>query len=359
MRSTAGAPVRFVVALLASAAVVGAGLVAAPAAQAGTDPKLTVTAVTLGRTSVAVSGLNTVAVPIRVKGGYDSDEPSNQNLPLVVYLTRTSGTGKLALMISTDLARVSGTTQKGEWAGSVKVPSTANGTFKVTGVKTCPYSFIEWGTPIDQTPFDGPSVSVTGYHLPKLTATVIPRVVPFKTAFSVVWQVLDSATGKPYGTRIRVLLATDAECVEGSSTGAHLTSTSGFVTKSYPASDADAVNCLRLRNGNFDIAGVVADVLRPGIVSAVPSATSAKVGTLVPVNGTVLGSPSPCKVALQRLRGATQWRDVSVGVVRASGRYTVIAQPAYVGPIVYRVYFPTCYHRYQAGVSRTFTIRGL
>jgi hypothetical protein len=347
-----------VVALLASAAVIGVGLVAAPAAQADTDPKLTVTAVTLGRTSVAVSGLNTVAVPIRVAAGYDSDEPSDQNLPLVVFLKRTTGTGKLTQMISTDLPRVSGTTQKGEWAGSVKVPSTGDGTFQVTGVKTGPYSFIEWGTAIDPTPFDGPSLSITGYHLPKLTATVVPRVVPFGAGFSVVWQVLDSATGKPYGTRIPVLLATDAECPEGSSASSHLTSTSGFVTKAYSASDAGAVNCLRLRNGSFDIAGVVAEVLRPGIVSAVPSATSAKVGTLVPVNGTVAGSPAGCKVALQRLRGATQWRDVSLGVVRQSGRHTVIAQPAYLGPIAYRVSLPTCY-QYQAGVSRTFTIRGL
>jgi hypothetical protein len=93
-------------------------------------------------------------------------------------------------------------------------------------------------------------------------------------------------------------------------------------------------------------------------VSAAPSKSSATVGTIVPVNGNVLGPAGFCPVVLQRLYGASQWRGVSTAKTRQSGRFTVSAQPAYKGLIPYRVYFPKCY-RYLAGVSKVFYIRGL
>lgn len=345
---------------LLAASVVGLSLVGAPAVQAATDPKLKVTDVAISRTAVAVSGLNTVPVQIRVTGGYDSTEPGDQDLPLVVYLQRTGGTGPLVRLVSTDLVRVSGTLQNGVWAGPVNVPSTANGTFKVIGVTRGPFFLLMLGNmPPDPTPFDGPTLAITGSHLPKLTAKVNPPVVPFGSGFSITWAVTDAQTGKPYGTRIAVRLDSDEGCLAGSPGPNDLrTSTAGLLTKAYPASAAVSLHCLRIRSNPLDIASVGAVVARPGIVSAVPSRTSAPVGTVVLVNGNVLGPPVGCLVHLQRLMGATQWRTVSSGSVRASGRFTVTAQPAYKGLIPYRVYFPTC-HRYQAGLSRTFYIRGL
>lgn len=341
---------------LLTASVVGVSLVGAPAAQAATDPKLKVTDVTISRTAVAVSGLNTVPVQIRVTGGYDSTDPGDASLTLVAFLERTGGTGPLTLMISTNLPRVSGTTQDGVWAGPVNVPSTANGTFQVTGVRTGPF-FPGGGSMIDPTPFNGPTLAVAGSHLPKFSAKVTPKVVPFGSAFSITWAVTDSQTGKPYGTRLRVLLGSDSECAEGASL-AFLTSTAGLITKTYPASAADFLLCIQIPGTPVSTAGLGLFVARPGIVSAVPSRTSAPVGTIVPVNGSVAGAPYRCPVHLQRLTGATQWRTVSSGAVRQSGRFTVTAQPAYKGLIPYRVYFPTC-GRYQAGLSRTFYIRGL
>ncbi|MFF2368922.1 hypothetical protein ACFVU0_40360, partial [Streptomyces sp. NPDC058122] len=89
---------------------------------------------TLGQPAVAVSGLNTVAVQVQVTGKYNSSDPLNAKIPLVVFLKRTAGTGPLTLLISTDLALRPGTTvQNGVWSGPVLVPSTANGTFKVYG----------------------------------------------------------------------------------------------------------------------------------------------------------------------------------------------------------------------------------
>lgn len=339
--------------------MVGVLLVSASPAQADPDPRLQVTNVTLDRKTVAVSGLNTVAAHLTVTGGYNSAEPGDANIPLTVWFKRTSGSGALTYLFSTDLPRTSGTTQNGVWAGPVNVPSTANGTVQVIGVTTGPFASRQFQPmPADPTPFNGPPLVVTGLHQPKVTAKVTPPAVPFGSGFSVTWAVTDASTGKPYGTRIRVFLGTDNQCVEDAGGFTVLTSTGGLVTHAYPASAADAVNCLQVKNPPGEIIGLGIGVARPGIVSAAPSATSAKVGAIVPVNGSVQGAPNPCKVVLQRLYGATQWRGVSVGVVRASGRFTVNAQPAYKGLIPYRVYFPACFN-FQAGLSRTFSIRGV
>ncbi|MEU4195482.1 hypothetical protein AB0E69_26515 [Kribbella sp. NPDC026611] len=317
------------------------------------------TQVTLDRASVAVSGLATVAVQIRVTGGYASDEPGLANMPLNIWLKRTSGSGPRTLLVSTDLPRVSGTTQNGTWAGPVYVPSTANGVFTVFGVTTGPLTVYESGPmPPDPTPVAGPDLTVAGTHLPKVTAKVTPSIVPFGSSFTITWALTDSSTGKPYGTRIRVLLGIGNQCDQNQGGDTPLTSTSGTVTKAYPAAAANALVCLRIHGRIWDIASLKLFVARPGILSAVPSKTSAPVGTLVPVTGNVLGAPSSCKVVLQRLYGATQWRAVNTGVVRTSGRFTLTAQPPYKGLIPYRAYFPAC-DRYQAGTSKPFSIRGL
>jgi hypothetical protein len=339
-------------AMAAAVAVIGSVLVAGPAAQAA-EPKLTVTSVTLGRSTVVVSGLNTVAVPVRVKGGYDSTDPQHAYTSLVVYLSRTSGTHQLTTMIATPLERVAGTVQNGEWLGTLNVPSTANGTFKVVTVQVGPYK-VDPPRPAPVA-FDGPTLTVAGSHLPRLTALVIPRVVPFGSGFTVRAAVTDSATGKPYGTKVLVAFASAGWCRYD--TFEVRTDTAGIAQTSYPGGLADVPNCIRLRNGEFDKLSLTLLVARPGILTATPAVASARVGTVVDVNGSVLGKPVACPVALQRLYGATRWRGVSQGAVRASGRFTVKAQPPYVGNVTYRAYLPTC-GRYQAGYSRTFVIRG-
>ncbi|WP_134130026.1 hypothetical protein [Kribbella pratensis] len=324
----------------------------AVAAQAAPDPDLKIDSITLNKTSVAVSGLNTVPVTVTVKGTYGADAGT----PVNVILERTGGTGQERTLFSTNLPRLA----NGTWSGPLQVPSTANGTFKVTGVLTGPF-FPGSGSMTDPTAYAGPSLAVTGTHQPKITASVSPKVVPFGSGFSITWAVTDAQTGKPYGSKVRVVLGTDNTCAEYFGPGyTNLTNTSGVVTKSYPASDAQWVNCLLLPGNPSSIGGLGLGVARPGIVTATPSKTSAPVGTIVPVNGVVQGAPSACKVYLQRLYGATQWKTVSpAGSIRSySGKFTLNAQPAYKGLIPYRVYFPKCYN-YQAGVSKVFYIRGL
>lgn len=346
--------VRRVIAALVTVPLVGLMLGVAPSAQAEPQPGFTVTDVDLGSPTVAVSGLNLAPVKLTVKAKYTVPNPGDSTL--FVVLRRQTGSGFPTVLLSSLLPLKSGTVADGVWEGPAYVPSTANGTFKVTGVQFGQYSFP--GDFTEPTPFAGPTLAVTGFNLPKVTASVSPKVVPVGSPYSIRWAVTNAATGKPYGTRITVLLAIDNGCAEDAGGDIVRTDTNGLVTKSYAAGDANWLNCLRISGRPVDISGLGLFVARSTYVTATPSKTSAPVGSLVPVNGSVGGGPSSCKVWLQRLYGATQWRSVSSNGVRTSGRYTVNAQPAYKGLIPYRVYFPKC-GNFQSAVSKVFYIRGL
>ncbi|MEU4390915.1 hypothetical protein [Kribbella sp. NPDC023855] len=348
---------RVMVAIGSALVGLAALLVAAPSAVAGPgtaqwpdpDPALSVTSVTLGRSAVLVSGLNRVVVGVTVTAGYNSETET----PLNVILARTGGVGPLNSMIG-DLRRTGGTLKNGTWTGTVEVPSTANGTFKVTGV--LPGYLDPRGSIYESTPFDGPSIAVTGVHLPKLAVQVIPKIVPFGSAYQVKAVIYDSATGKPYGVRLPLRVVSDEACHDYG-TATRLTDTAGVLYTSFPAAAADTINCVRVRSRVLDTISRYFNPLRPGIVAAAPSKTSVPVSTVVPVNGSVAGAPQVCPVLLQRLYGRTVWRLVSKSTVRQSGRFTVLAQPPNLGSNTYRVYFPTC-GRFQAGYSRTFAILG-
>jgi hypothetical protein len=210
------------------------------------------------------------------------------------------------------------------------------------------------------TPYAGPTLAITGTHQPKITASVSPKLVPYNTPYSIKWAIVDAQTGRPYGSKLHVVLGIDNTCAEYFGPGStDLTGTDGTVTKAYGAADSYAVNCLLLPGNPASVGGLGLVVARPvtkPTVTAVPSRTSAPVGAVVPVNGSVYTVQAGCKVNLQRLYGATQWRSVSTGAVRTSGRYTVNAQPAYKGSIPYRTYVPACSS--IAAFSKAFYIRG-
>lgn len=326
---------------------------AAPEQDTNPDPNLTVTSVTLGRGSVAVASLNLFQVPVTVAAKYVTSQPDPRYLN--VYLKRTGGTGPASLMVAARLPLASGTIANGVWKGTLYVPSTANGTFKVFGVLEGLVTDGSTGGGYTETLFDGPSIVVTGSHLPKFSVSMIPKVVPFGSPYKVRVTVYDSATGKPYGTRIKVGYAWEVQCMENRAS--YLTSTAGIVERTFPADAANYTNCAWLPSPGTDILSVNWVVLRSSAIGATPSRTSVPVGTVVPVNGKVGGPVTGCPVELQRLRGATQWRGVSKASVRSSGRFTVLAQPPSVGNMVYRALFPTC-QNFQAGVSKSFVIHG-
>jgi hypothetical protein len=326
--------------ILSSLLAVPLVLGVAPAAQAA-EPEAAFV-MTVSRSSLAVSSLNTVPVTIKLTGSGTS------GATYFVQFKRVAGTGPRDELFSMPLTEG----PAGTWQGVVNVPSTVNGTIKAVGVAQ---GLWMHGVDVDAEPIDGPTVAVTGVHIPKIVTTFSPKVVPYNSPFSIKWTVLDSATGKPYGTRIKMVPREDNGCVEGPITGPLLSGTDGSLTKKYSA--GDYVICNFLPGNPAPIFSAGAQPTRPGIVTATPSRTSAPVGTIVPVNGTAQAAYN-CPVNLQRLYGATAWRTVGTAKVRASWRFTVNAQPAYKGNIPYRVLLPAC-NNVLSGVSKTFTIKGL
>lgn len=314
------------------------------------DPALVVHSVTLSRASVAVSGLNVVPVQVQVSASYD---PAQTDVPLSVHLARSAPGGTLQSLVASNLPRISGTAASGVWGGTLYVPSTAGGSFKVTGVAA---GFDSPGTPLmtEPTPFDGPTLSVTGVHQPRITATTYPNPVPVGYAYALGGKVIDSDTGLPYATRIPVEIGVDNFCVEYGGTKIS-TTTAGTFAHRLPADAGEWVNCAQLKNGTTFVAGVSVLVRRPGELGARPSATSGRVGTSIPVYGTARNA-ALCPVELQRLRGSTQWRQVALSRVRDSGRLTLLAPLTEAGTPIFRVYLPRC-KNYVDAVTTPFGIR--
>ncbi|MFK4083416.1 hypothetical protein ACI2LF_04865 [Kribbella sp. NPDC020789] len=329
-------------------------LLTAPAQAA--PPDMTVEVVSIDRPSVAVAGLNTVPVTITVKGSITGGDPAHTDTPLYADLKRSGAVpAGIGWVVSDPLAMISGNETDAVWRGKVNVPSTANGTLKITGLNIGVYNPAS-GTNTPATPVDGPAIQVTGVHQPKFTAAASPSPTKIGTAVTIKWQVTDSQTGAPYGSRLRVIVADDNGCVERvGGSGSVLTDTTGTIlSRTY--SD-DAIHCLLIPGTQAPIGGMSTLLRHPGVVTAVPSKTSAPVGTIVPVNGVVKVAPLYCPVNLQRLYGASAWRTVGTVKTDSRKRYTLKAQPAYKGKIPYRVQFPTC-SNYVTAVSPTFWIIG-
>ncbi|WP_405063214.1 hypothetical protein OG474_16695 [Kribbella sp. NBC_01505] len=340
---------RVLTAVLAAGLVFGAAQAAQAAPNAPAAPvKANPAKVTLSRGSLAVSSLNTVPVTVTVAG-------SGHGESVYVKFKRVSGSGPEGEFYTTPLKLVAGS--PGLWRGTLNVPSTANGTIEPAGVYDGQYIFGVDDGEADPV-VDPPKLVVTGVHVPKLTALITPKVVPYDKPWTIRYTVTDSQTGKPYGTKLKLWVREDNACTESPSTATTLSDVNGNITLKYAASpNADWVHCMMLPGNPAPVGGIAALVKRPAGVSATPSRTSAPVGTIVPVDGRVTNGAG-CKVNLQRLYGKTAWRTVGTATVRSSSRFTLNAQPAYKGDIPYRVDLPACYNKI-AGVTPTFFIKGL
>ncbi|GAB3941113.1 hypothetical protein GCM10029976_059890 [Kribbella albertanoniae] len=320
------------------------GALVGPTASATPDPDLELTGATMSQTSVAVDGLHTVPVTVTVTGSFKPNP--KQELTAVLQPQGAHGENLFAA-----LTWVSGTDEHSVWRGVVNVPSMANGQeLKLIGAVPQTYAgwfFVPWVT---ETPVDGPRLTVTGTHIPKVVGVQVEKAVPYNTAFHVKWTITDSATGKPYATRVKMAAGSgEPTCYGGSPV---LTGTDGTVVTS-----GGEFACLHFPGKPAQYYGGVVRPTYIRTVSATPSKTSARVGTLVPVNG-VSAHASGCTVNLQRLYGATQWRTVGSARVRASARFTLTAQPSYRGKIPYRALVPAC-GDFAAGSTKPFYIQGV
>lgn len=315
------------------------------------EPELTVSSVSLSRSAVTVSGVNTVRVDVQVTAHVPLAATTETRL--AVYLDRQGAGGSINDLVAKDLVRTAGTGADGVWSGPLWVPSTANGLFKVTAAS------LWYGDPGAQgmvvpTPYDGPALQVTGVHQPAITATTSPNPVPSGSAYSLVGRVLDSATGQPYASTVRVEIGVDNTCIEGGAAGIR-TNTSGYFSHRLPASAFGALNCAFILTNGVYVAAAPVFGRRPGELTAAATTSAARAGSTVRVEGRARNA-ALCPVVLQRLQGATQWRGVSLARVRASGRLTLPATLGARGSYTYRVHLPACNRMVDATTGR-FAIR--
>lgn len=332
-------------------AVVGA----APAAD---NPSLRVSSITADRAAVSVSGLATTPVVLTVAATSTDTSP----LPdpragvdrLVVLLDHPSGHrpppgARDHLLVP--LVRVSGTRTDGLWRGVARIGSVHAGTLRAVGVYADPC--FTCGIDPQMTRVDGPVIRVAGTHVPRLEAGGLPRpVTAGASSVRLVGRLVDSATGRGYGTRVTLHETFDNLCVEAEG---------GDVLRATPNGSFDAridtrrvrrqlwLNCVRLYARSPASDGSLVPLLGAGVtfdartsLHARPSASAVRVGRAFRVTGR-LGDPiGGCAVTVQRLRGATQWRGVATAPEGRGGTFTARVTPTVRGRGVYRAVLDAC-----------------
>ncbi len=325
--------------------------------QDAADPNFTVQSVSLGRSSVAVAGLNVVKVPVTLRATYVDDPDASPQQDATVILSRTSRDGTQIPGLSAAVRRTSTGSAPATWTGVLLVPSTAHGAFTVTGVLPRRSDLNDGMDHTQPTPYAGPAFNVTGTHQPRMTARILPD--PFRrrvdSTYRFLGRVVDADTRAPYRHAVTVRLWIDASCpggVKPASCTTSSTSDGRFVftvrnNSSLPAGYQfiDMTQVAYLQSMTTDIlrqpeiiSRVGALLRRQAAVSARPSTVSIATGRSFTVDGRAWEVPEQHRVAIQKLRGSTQWRTVATGPVRASGRYTVAVPTSVRGRGVYRAY---------------------
>lgn len=322
-----------------------------PTAVSAAEPEVTVGSVTLSRTAVAVSGVNTVRVDVQITAHVPLAAAIETRL--AVYLERQGPGGSVDHLVAGNLLRTAGTGADGVWSGPLWVPSTANGPFKVTAASLW-YNDQGAQGMVVPTPYAGPALQVTGVHQPRISATSSPNPVPKGSGYALVGRVLDSATGQPYASTVRVEIGVDNQCVEPGAVAIR-TNTSGYFARQLAPAAFGILNCALIRTGDVTVVGVSFVARGPGDLTAAPTTAAARAGSTVLVEGRARNA-ALCPVVLQRLRGATQWRGASLARVRASGRLTLPATLGAPGSYTYRVHLPRCNVMADATTAR-FAIR--
>lgn len=360
-RSVAGVGA-LVVALLVALAVVltpadtasgasGTPRATAPAADGpglGTDPRLSVGAVTVSRSAVAVSGVATVPVTITARATYAAapgDPPDSAGMSVLALVLDNgplpprpqSGQGLVV-----PLVRVAGTPRDGTWRGVAHIGSVRNGTLRVVGAWADPC--FTCGQMFEPTPVDGPTIGVDGRSIPRIALTLSPDPVAL-TAPSVTLRatVVDSGTGRPYRAPVRVWFAHDNVCAEGEAFVSRATQ-AGVATLRLdtrrdklmrwlqcafvygPATDSTGAKVTLVATGaHFDVTTTL---------TLTPAARSVRAGRPLVVRGRVAGAASVdyLQVSVQRLIGRSQWRTL-VTAPLSRGAYTATVRSSTRGTL--------------------------
>jgi hypothetical protein len=324
-------------------------------------------AVSLSSAQVAASGLLLGQVTVTTTV---TDWPGDSD-PQLAVLTRASpgAPGAPDAMVA-PLHRTSGVVGSGTYQGVAPVPSTANGTWRVSAISSA--FMLEDTQAIIRDPRQGgvpdALLTVQGTHLPRLRLSVQPQVLPYPQTKYTVTALLTTDSGAPLaGRRIGFDEPPTEGCNLDDGLRGGLTDSRGRAFHTVTSALTGSVCAWAPLPGGayYPGTGFASGDIRPRYrvkLGAAPASTSVQRGASVPVNGnvgTVHGTvtwdgATGARVRLQRLVGRT-WRNVNIAKVHVSGRFQLVATPPDHGRNVYRAWFPS-----QAGfvgtVTRSFLI---
>jgi hypothetical protein len=348
-----------------AAVLVGNLILAAPVAAVDTSPPALVD-VTLSTSAVAVSGLDFETVTVSVQltddvGVVPTTDMGGGEWPFVV-LSRPDG--KLDVR---HLELASGTPLDGVWTGEVLVPSTYDGSWRVSQVGAMDDAFNELVVDPADEGLDV-TLDVTGTHQPRLSFGFDPKPGIVGKPIEAKGRLTYADTGEPIPNQV-LFAGHDNTCVESFGGRRIVTNANGYYRYFLQDTVNQALECIFLiapapaTGAHFDwytVARIIARGDFPQMryrVSAVPARTAVQVGGRIRIDGQVWPGRSTVRIYLQRLT-RNGWRVESYALLRANSRYTIYARPPGVGTFGYRVVKPSDLPNSLKGVSLTFVLRG-
>lgn len=348
--------------LAASAVILAAPPAVAGSAAAGSGPQAAVTSVRLSTSRIVVSGVATA--PLTVEVGFRQEstaqfppEPSR----VVLYpaelrdpLPPPARLGATARLISVVMMRVTGTATDGTWRGTVPIPSSLNGRWRVGCVMLPVVPPGHGGICLTPSAAQRPTLVVVGTHRPRLTMQISPTRVPppytGNTDLRVSGRVVDSATGRPFRTArpLDVTVSFGAMCVvegdcshDAGLSGAYVAADGRFTT----AVDTDQLSpvCVTLPvagthptdNQAPTYARACRDVTYTLRLRATSAPRTVRLEQQITVTGRLLPAPKGLNtsaatgavVQLQRLDSGV-WRSIGRATTRPDGSVIVRAPAA-------------------------------
>ncbi|MGW4942275.1 hypothetical protein ACWEOZ_11885 [Actinoplanes sp. NPDC004185] len=334
---------------------------AAPAADTA-PPRLE--SISLDRTSVTVSGVQTQLVGVRVRLTDETGVQPVEYLPgqelASPWLRLNVSQNSLVLLRLTE-----GTDKDGIWTGTLPVTSAWSGAVQPIGIYAVDQTYANVLNTDPRMLVDTPSLHVQSSHRPGLDMTFSPEPAPAGKPVTQRIRAWDTTTGQPWaGLSLR--LSFDNGCAEPGSVTTVRTRADGTYQRTLSAAQWQWVQCAWVPGVDqptmpYPMTVIASDGghvrTQRYAVSAAPAAKSAPVGENVNVNGRATPLHRGKVMQLQRLYADKTWRKVSTAKVRDSGRFTLVATPQGKTTYSYRVYAPGDDYA-VGGVSRTFTIRG-
>jgi hypothetical protein len=304
-----------------------------------------VTSLSLSPQVVRASGTATVPVTVEFAFRQTSTAPVPAT-PTRVILKPVSLPGPIPIppILSIVTPQASGTSTDGVWRGTIPVPSSAAGLWRVE----CVMLPVRNGDPPARclTPPQRPTLRVIGTHVPSLSVRVLPSPIPVTGRTVVSGRLVDSQTGRAFAVRGIVVSTHRQICVfeamscSGEGLNGAFTDTQGRFSITIETNQSPRL-CVRAtipgtHSADSDAPTLATDCrsLRHVVqLTAAAASTRVRIDRAVTVSGRVLPRPptgrsslaSAAVIQLQRLTNGV-WRTVGSAAVAADGTHRLSAR---------------------------------